>query len=483
MSHNTSQDILKLKPGAHIHIMGICGTAMGNFAGLLQNMGYKISGSDQNVYPPMSDILKNLGIDVKQGYKKENLNPKPDFVVVGNVISRNMEEAQALLESDIAYASFPESIGNLLLKKSHPIVVCGTHGKTTTTSMMAWIAQDLGKNPGYLIGGVPKNFSVSFAKGGGDYFVIEGDEYDTAFFDKVPKFKHYFPKSVILTSVEFDHADIYKDLDAVMSAFKILMEKIPQDGHLVYHHADKNIVTLLEWTDCKNKISYGFSKEADFSISNLKYEGVGIQWDVLNKKTGESITLSTIMSGDHNVLNFTANYALALTLGWDKQKIKKAIASFQGVKRRQEILGEFNKVLVIEDFAHHPTAVKVTLEGLRKKYAGRRLVAAFEPRSATSRKSVFQKDYVTAFDHKADLIFVMQAFVPQGKAAETEGFSAQKLVQDLVDLGNSAQLGTTYDELVKQITTSLKPNDVLVLMSNGGFGGIYGQITKSLSES
>lgn len=482
MKHNISE----LKPGAHIHIMGICGTAMGNFAGLLQSMGYKVTGSDQNVYPPMSDVLKNLGISIYQGYKKENLNPKPDFVVVGNVITKSMEEAEALLASDIAYASFPESIGDMLLKNSHSIVVCGTHGKTTTTAMMAWMASELHQQPGYLIGGVPKNFDVSFAIGGGKYFIIEGDEYDTAFFDKVPKFKHYFPKSAILTSVEFDHADIYKDLNDVLSAFKILMEKLPVDGNLVYHFDDQNIAGLLEWTQCQNKVSYGFNKKAQFRIEDVKYTDQGTSWTVVERKAeGREVStlLTSSMSGDHNILNFTANFALATQLGWDQKEVVKAITTFQGVKRRQEILGEFGGVLVIEDFAHHPTAVKVTLEGLKKKYAGRRLLAAFEPRSATSRKSIFQKDYVGAFDHKADHTFIMQAYVPQGKTAEEDGFSAVKLVEDLKVQGNSVCLATTYEELVSEVLAQAKPHDVLVLMSNGGFGGIYSQITKGLGAS
>lgn len=481
MKHNIS----KLPLGSHIHIMGICGTAMGNFAGLLQSMGYKITGSDQNVYPPMSDVLSSLGIEVFQGYKKQNLVPRPDFVVVGNVITRQMEEAQALLESDIPYASFPESIGDMLLKNSHSIVVCGTHGKTTTTAMMAWMASELKKQPGYLIGGVPKNFDVSFAKGGGEYFIIEGDEYDTAFFDKVPKFKHYHPKSAILTSVEFDHADIYKDLDAVLAAFKILMEKLPQDGNLIYHYEDKNIKSLLEWTQCKNQVSYGFSSEAQFSIQDVKYESDATHWNVVRKNADGSTSVSALkskMSGDHNILNFTANFALALQLGWDEEKALKAIASFEGVKRRQEVLGEFGGVLMIEDFAHHPTAVKVTLEGLRKKYARRRLLAAFEPRSATSRKSVFQQDYVKAFDQNADAAFIMQAYVPEGKQAEADGFSAEKLVSDLKQKNNEVSLATTYDQLIEQIVAQSKPGDVLVLMSNGGFGGIYSKLKTALSH-
>lgn len=477
--------ISDLKPGAHIHIMGICGTAMGNFAGLLKSMGYKITGSDQNVYPPMSDVLKKLNIEVYQGYKKENLIPAPDFVVVGNVITRVMPEAEYLLSSDIPYASFPESIGEMILKNTHSIAVCGTHGKTTTTSMQAWIAQCHRLIPGYLIGGVPKNFESSFSAGGGDYFVIEGDEYDTAFFDKVPKFSHYFPKSAILTSIEFDHADIYKDLDDVLKAFKILFHKLDPEGNLIYHGADENILSLLPEAKTTHKWSYGVLKNSehyDFTIKNIEYAKDCTRWDVAYKE--QVFHLKTIMSGEHNVLNFTANFALSVVLGWDIPTTIKAIEKFEGVKRRQEILGEFNSVLVIEDFAHHPTAVKMTLQGLKKKYPDRRLMAVFEPRSATSRKSIFQDDYFMAFHKNCDHVIVAPPYLATSKASgeASEQFSSEKLVKDLNNEGTSAYLSENYDAIVGDIVNAAQKNDVIVLMSNGGFGGIYSQVLAGLKN-
>jgi UDP-N-acetylmuramate: L-alanyl-gamma-D-glutamyl-meso-diaminopimelate ligase len=469
--------ISELKPGSHIHIMGICGTAMGNFAGLLKSMGYKITGSDQNVYPPMSDVLKNLNIEVFTGYKKENLIPAPDFVVVGNVISKTMPEAEYLLTTNIPYASFPESIGDMILKNTHSIAVCGTHGKTTTTSMQAWIAECHRLMPGYLIGGVPKNFESSFSVGGGDYFVIEGDEYDTAFFDKVPKFTHYFPKSAILTSIEFDHADIYKDLNDVINAFKILFHKLSDDGNLVYHAGDENIKSLLSEAKTKNKFSYGF-KNADFLIKNIDYSNDFTRWSVDYKN--QTFHLKSTMGGEHNVLNFTANFALSLILGWDIPITIKAIESFLGVKRRQEILGEFNGTLLMEDFAHHPTAVKMTLQGLKSKYPNRRLVAVFEPRSATSRKSVFQEDYFHAFYKNCDQVVVAQPYLPPSSQTTSEQFSSQKLVNDLNAEGTAALLSNSYENIVKDIMGVTKANDLIVLMSNGGFGGIYPQMIEAL---
>lgn len=470
--------ISDLKAGSHIHIMGICGTAMGNFAGLLKSMGFKITGSDQNVYPPMSDVLKQLNIEVYSGYKKENLIPAPDFVVVGNVISKTMPEAEYLLSSKIPFASFPESIGDMILKNTHSIAVCGTHGKTTTTSMQAWIAQCNRMIPGYLIGGVPKNFESSFSVGGGEYFVIEGDEYDTAFFDKVPKFSHYFPKSAILTSIEFDHADIYKDLNDVIAAFKILFKKLNADGNLVYHAEDENIKKLLKETKAKNKISYGF-KNADFLIKNIEYSKDFTRWNVDYK--GQTFHLKSMMSGEHNVLNFTANFALSLILGWDIPTTIKAIESFEGVKRRQEVLGEFNDVLIIEDFAHHPTAVKMTLQGLKKKYPRRRLIAVFEPRSATSRKSVFQEDYFKAFHKNCEQVIVAQPYLSTNQNTEGQ-FSSQKLVGDLNENGTPAVLSEDYKTIVSDIVNAVQAGDLVLLMSNGGFGGIYPEVIESIKS-
>ncbi len=464
--------------------MGICGTAMGNFAGLLKSMGFKITGSDLNVYPPMSDVLKSLNIEVFTGYKKENLIPAPDFVVVGNVISKTMPEAEYLLTTNIPYASFPESIGDMILKNTHSIAVCGTHGKTTTTSMQAWIAECHRLRPGYLIGGVPKNFESSFSLGMGEFFVIEGDEYDTAFFDKVPKFKHYFPKSAILTSVEFDHADIYKDLNDVINAFKILMHKLSPDGNFIYHSGDQNIKSILSESKTKNKFSYGF-KDADFLIKNVEYSKDFTRWDVQYKN--QTFHLKSVMGGEHNVLNFTANFALSLVLGWSIPTTIKAIESFEGVKRRQEVLGEIGGVLVIEDFAHHPTAVKMTLQGLKKKYPDRRLIAVFEPRSATSRKAVFQNDYYVAFHKNCEQVIVAVPYTPIPKNPSLKDhdptqFSSDQLVSELNSNGTKAILAESYESVVKNLLSGAKANDLIVLMSNGGFGGIYPQVMEGLKN-
>ncbi|HWU42465.1 MAG TPA: Mur ligase family protein, partial [Bdellovibrio sp.] len=356
----------------------------------------KITGSDLNPYPPMSTQLENLGITIQKGYKAENLQPRPDFVIVGNVISANNEEAQELIRLGVPYTSLPKAMGEFIIGSRDSVVIAGTHGKTTTTSMMSWVAEKAGLKPGFLIGGVPKNFSQSFKNPEGNLFVIEGDEYDTAFFDKVPKFIHYKPKHVVLTSVEFDHADIYKDLSAVKEAFARLMSLIPENGTLIACAEDANVMELRKLAKCKNSFTYGFHKDAEFRAKVLFQDASGVGFEVHHKNEILG-PYSMQITGDYNILNATAVVAMSKTLGLSENRIQIGLESFEGVKRRQEILGEPGGVLVIEDFAHHPTAVRETVKGIQKKYPGRKVFSVFEPRSATSRRKVFQKDYVEAF--------------------------------------------------------------------------------------
>ncbi|MCE3010213.1 MAG: UDP-N-acetylmuramate:L-alanyl-gamma-D-glutamyl-meso-diaminopimelate ligase [Proteobacteria bacterium] len=469
---------MNLKPGSHIHLMGICGTAMASLAGLLKDRGFQITGSDSNPYPPMSTQLESLGISIMKPYRAENLNPKPDFVIVGNVISKTNPEAAELLKSDIPFTSLPQAMGEFIIEDRESIVIAGTHGKTTTTSLMSWVATELGVQPGFLIGGIAKNFSKSFQNPRGNYFVIEGDEYDTAFFDKVPKFTHYRPKHVILTSVEFDHADIYKDLDAVKSAFRLLLKKTPKNGTFLYWGEDANIRSLI--ADCLTvkKYSYGF-QGCDYLISGTKTQGETTEFKVSFQGSDLGI-FHVPLSGQYNVLNATAVIGLCHQQGWDLEKVKVALKSFLGVKRRQEVLGEPRGILVIEDFAHHPTAVKETLRGLKEKYPGRRVHAIFEPRSATSRRKVFQKDYVQAFK-QSEFTYLAQAF-DTSKIDESERFSSQELSQDLREQSMKAHDFATVDEIVNAVTGEAKPGDMVVVMSNGGFEGIYQKLLLSLEK-
>ena len=474
MSESTT--LKDLKAGAHIHLMGICGTAMASLAGLLQDKGFKVTGSEMTPYPPMSTQIENMGIQIMKPYKAENLNPKPDFVIVGNVISRINEEAQELMKLQIPYTSLPKALGEFIIANLESIVIAGTHGKTTTTSLASWVATQQGFKPGFLIGGIAKNFSKSFQNPQGPYFVIEGDEYDTAFFDKVPKFVHYRPRHVILTSIEFDHADIYRDLTHVKEAFLSLMKLIPQNGTLVHCAEDMNVQEVAQTCQIPRKVSYGLDR-GDYRAQVLSVDAKETKFRVF--KHGSVLgDFVTIMSGNYNILNCTSVIALGNELGWSLPRMQQALQSFQGVKRRQEILGEPGGVLVIEDFAHHPTAVKETLRGIKEKYQGKKIHAIFEPRSATSRRKIFQDDYVKAFE-AADTVTLMKAF-DQSKIDESDRFSSEELAADLFKSGKPAQVFSVVDEIVGQITKQAKPGNVVVIMSNGGFDGIYQKMLTSL---
>lgn len=466
---------MEIKKGSHIHMMGICGTAMASLAGLLKDRGYHVTGSDSNPYPPMSTQIESLGIQIMKGYKAENLNPRPDFVIVGNVISANNEEAQELMRLQIPYTSLPKAMGDYIIENRDCVCVSGTHGKTTTTSLMAWVAEVCGQKPGFMIGGIPKNFSKSFKNPEGNLFVIEGDEYDTAFFDKVPKFVHYKPKYAILTSVEFDHADIYKDLDDVKKAFSKLMKLIPQEGHLICMADDKNVQELKAQTQSP-VTTYGL-KSGDVTAQIIKTTSEGTEFSVQYR--GEDLGAFTMaLSGEYNVLNALAAITLSKLLGFDMQKVREALKTFQGVKRRQEILGEPRGVLIIEDFAHHPTAVKETIKGIKMKYPKRKLWSVFEPRSATSRRKIFQKDYVTAFS-LSDEVIIAEAF-DQSKINEQDRFSSAELVEDLKKSGQSAHVYRGVDQIVQDLVKGSQKGDLILIMSNGGFDGIYTKLMQAM---
>lgn len=468
-------DNMKLNPGSHIHLMGICGTAMGSLAGILKTMGYRVSGSDQNVYPPMSTQLESLGIEIMQGYKKENLHPHPDLVVVGNVISSHFEEAEELMRLDLPYTSLPSAMGEYVIKDRNSVVVAGTHGKTTTTSMLAQVAEDCGKNPGFLVGGIPLNFNQSFRKPDGDWFIIEGDEYDTAFFDKVPKFIHYKPKFVILSSIEFDHADIYNSVEEIKDAFKMLLQRVPEDGVVVYNAEDDNIKAILSVAKCKC-VSYGVDAGDYRAVDRQAI--VGRNQFAVEYKGDRQADIAIKAFGKHNTLNALASYALAIEMGWPVHLVLQGLASFKGVKRRQEVIGEPNGITIVEDFAHHPTAVELTLGCMREAYGDRRLIALFEPRSATARRNTFHNEYLKAFQ-EADVIIYPKAF-DQTNIPESERFSSQQFIEDLKSQGKQAYFFEGTNEIVDFLKKECRPEDVLLIMSNGGFDGIYQKLIDGL---
>jgi UDP-N-acetylmuramate: L-alanyl-gamma-D-glutamyl-meso-diaminopimelate ligase len=472
----------QVQPGAHIHLMGICGTAMASLAGLLKDHGFRITGSDQNVYPPMSTQLQEIGIEIMEGYHAANLDPAPDLVIVGNVITRKHEEAVALLASDIPYTSLPEAMGSFVIGERESFVLTGTHGKTTTTAMLAWVTEELGLEPGFMIGGIPRDFPRSFRAPAGNLFVIEGDEYDTAFFDKVPKFVHYRPRKVLLTSLEFDHADIYRDLEQIQDEFRKLLRLIPEEGRLVHFAEEPNIAAILDSQTRGDRLSYGWAR-GDFRVGQVSVGEGKCRFQILD---GEGLVLDEIelgMFGRHNILNALGVWVLARAEGWNPAIVRQALASFSGVKRRQEVIGEPGGVTVVEDFAHHPTAVKLTVESMAQRFAGRRLFVVFEPRSATSRRRIFQEEYVEALsgDHQV----LLASPFDQSRIPAEERFSSRQVVDDLQRRGVAAMTFPDGEqgvrEMVAHLVSQCRMGDVVLIMSNGGFGGIYTDLLAGLA--
>ena len=479
MAHRGSKGQLTsvtLKPGDKIYFIGISGTAMAGVAGILKNRGFQVQGSDADAYPPMSEQLKETNIPLMEGYVASRIQPSIQLVIVGNSILPNNEEAKALMASEIPYLSLPEIIRFALIQDKQSLVISGTHGKSTTSSMMAWVAEFLGYNPSFLIGGVPNNFNQSFKQTDSSWFVIEGDEYGTAFFDKRPKFIHYQPFSVILTSIEFDHVDIYENLEKVKSSFEMLLRSIPQDGLLVANGEDKNIRDIIHHASSKNVITYGVTA-GDYRLEDRNpHSDEGFQTFFIKCPDGKKVKIQLSVFGLHNAMNALGTFALCNELEWDQEKVAKALSLFQGVRRRFQVLKESDQGVVIEDFAHHPTAARATLGALKERYPDCDIIAVFEPRSASSRRSVFQKHYVNAFSH-ADRVFVAPPF-REFEIQEDQRFSSKNLVQDLNVRGTPAYFYDDVEKMAKAIVQSIKKKSVIVVMSNGPFGGIHSLLTK-----
>ncbi len=458
----------------HIHLMGICGTAMASLAGIFKTKGYHVTGSDQNVYPPMSTMLMDMGIEIKKGYSGENLSPRPDLVIVGNVITKVNPEAGKLSEMDVHYLSLPQALRIFAIKDRNSVVIAGTHGKTTTSALTAWLLEQTDLEPGFMVGGILENFNSSFKLGNGNYFVVEGDEYDTAFFDKGPKFLHYAPLITIITSIEFDHADIYRDLDHVISSFRRLIEIIPSHGLLIANMDDPIVFEESKKAKCR-VITYGFNDSAMFRAVDIRDEKDGTHVRIL--KDGRAyVSLISPLYGRHNISNTLSVIALTDYIGIKPEKLPAAIVSFSGVKRRQEVRGEVNGILVLDDFAHHPTAVEKTIEAVKGKYMGRRIVAVFEPRSNSSRRGVFQEMYSRAFD-KADMVFIPEPPLMEKVPADNR-FSSQGLVEALKQRGINAFYGENTDRLIDLILSNTCRGDVILIMSNGSFDNIHDRLLK-----
>ena len=459
-----------------VHLLGVGGTAMASLAGLLTETGVEVTGSDQGVYPPMSDLLTSIGVSVRTPYHPDNVPRGCTLVVVGNAISRGNAELEAVLARRLPYVSMSEVVKELLLRERLPVVVAGTHGKTTTTSLTAWLLASAGLDPGFLVGGIPLNFDRSYRIGHGAPFVIEGDEYDTAYFDKGPKFMHYLPHVAILGNVEFDHADIYGGLDDVERVFGWLVNLVPENGLLVLGSESRSAVSVARASRAP-VTTFSVTSDADWTVEVVSCGEPGTRFRV--KRHGEtSFECEAPLWGDASLRNMLAAVAAASQLGAEPAALAEALPRFRGVKRRLEVLGVVRGVTVVDDFAHHPTAVSETIRAARRRYPGRRLWAVFEPRSFTSRSRVFQSEMAEAF-RSADVVVISEVF-SSARLAQEEELSEERLVSDLRDAGVSAEFIPTPDEITRFIAERAADGDVVLVMSNGGFGGLHEKLLLAL---
>ncbi len=449
-----------------IHILGICGTFMGGIASLAKEAGHEVSGSDAQVYPPMSDQLEALGIELNEGYVAEHLDPAPDQVVVGNVMSRGNPAVEAMLDQGLAYTSGPQWLSEHILQDRWVLAVAGTHGKTTTTSMLAWILEHAGLNPGFLVGGVPENFGCSARLGEGPFFVVEADEYDTAFFDKRSKFVHYHPRTLILNNLEFDHADIFEDLPAIQRQFHHLMRTVPGSGLVIYPSSDTDLQAVIEqgcWTPLET-----IGDEQGWQARLIQEDGS--EYEVLFRGESQGI-VSWGMIGEHNVANGLAAIAAARHAGVPAALAIEGLSAFRGVKRRMQLHGDYNGVRLYDDFAHHPTAIETTLRGLRQRVGGERILAVLEPRSNTMRMGV-HSDRLTASLSEADRVFVFDA-----------GDLGWDLNEALASVGPGLAVYSDLDKLLSSLIQEARASDHLLIMSNGGFGGLIERLKDNLAAS
>jgi UDP-N-acetylmuramate: L-alanyl-gamma-D-glutamyl-meso-diaminopimelate ligase len=454
-----------------IHLSGVCGTAVGSLAALLSKKGYELSGSDIDMYPPMSDIVAALGIEFKKGFAAGNIKGA-DLVIIGNVCGTENPEAKAAREQGVPTLSLPEAIHRFFIEGSKSLVVAGTHGKTTTTGLLAHVFHDAGKHPGYMVGGVMQGGEESSAVGAGEYFIIEGDEYDTAYFDKSPKFLHYTPQAAIVTSLEFDHIDIYKDMGEYTDAFEFLVKEIPREGCLFLCGDHEQVKALQSEAVCET-VTYGFKPGNQITSTEVLVTDKGQQFNlwIRGKEIG---TFFTSLPGNHNLLNSMAVCGMALREGITVGELQKGLSNFKGMKRRQEVVAEENGITVIDDFAHHPTAVRETISAIKDKYSGRRLVAFFEPRSNTSRRKIFEEEYGKSFTF-AELVFISTpALKPMD---DPEHFiDPRHVVSEIKKQGIEAYAVKDVDELLEIARPLLLKGDVILIMSNGAFGGIHRKI-------
>jgi UDP-N-acetylmuramate: L-alanyl-gamma-D-glutamyl-meso-diaminopimelate ligase len=475
--------VTELRNVKRVYLIGIGGTAMASLAGMLQQRGYEVGGSDEHVYPPMSTYLQRLGIPILEGYTKEHLETfRPDLVVVGNIAAPTHPEAAATVEMDLPYISMPEAIYHLFIAGKHSIVVSGTHGKTTTTSLMAWLLEAAGRNPSMVVGGIPVNFNQNFKLGDGADFVIEGDEYNTSFFDKGPKFLHYHANTLLVNNIEFDHADIYADLDSIIEAFRKGVMQVASGDTIVANGDDANVASLRR--DARaGWFTFGFDRMRDAFATDVELTESGSAFTAWWEGR-EWTRFQTTLDGRHNVLNALADAAIARMRGLSADEIQKGLESFRGIKRRMEVRGIERGVTVIDDFAHHPTAIATTLHGARRRYPGRRIWALFEPRSISSSRKEFESGYIDAF-HEADRVIVGPVFHKQ-RYLERYGIEKMMSVPNIVERlqhdGIEAGQIDDFDQIAKAVAKDAREGDVILVMSSGAFGGVHEKILSELQK-
>jgi UDP-N-acetylmuramate: L-alanyl-gamma-D-glutamyl-meso-diaminopimelate ligase len=452
-----------------VHLIAISGVGMTSLAGMLKSRGFVVTGSDQNVYPPASTLLERLGIRARIGYRAENLEPRPDLVVVGNAVSRTNPEVAAMIERGLPYVSMPEAIRRFFLAGKRTLVIAGTHGKTTSTAMLAWVLAEAGRDPSLMLGGESLDFDANFRLGDGEHFVIEGDEYDTAFFDKGPKFLHYEPRGLILTAIEFDHADIYRDLDHVTSAFVSLLKIIPGDAPvLVCGDFPRTEAAVSEAS--RDVERFGLGSGAGWRAVDIRDDGRSTRFGVHHDGDREAEIELGVM-GEMNVRNALGVYALCRRLGLPATEIRPGLRSFRGVRRRQEVIAT-DPITVIDDFAHHPTAIAATLEAVRRRHPSRKIWAVFEPRSNTSRRRVFQQEFARALGHADAAVVAPVFFKETDSLPEADRLSVDELIGALRGAGVEADTFADDDAILGHLRHAARDGDVVVFMSNGAFGGL-----------
>ncbi len=465
-----------LQKAHKIYFLAICGTAMASLAAMLKQMGYEVYGSDSGVYPPMSTFLEQQGIPVFDGFHPSHLDSGPDLVVIGNVISRGNVEIEEILDRHIPYLSLPDALRELCIRGRRSIVITGTHGKTTTSALLAWLFETAGKNPSFLIGGIPNNFGRGFQIGSGNDIILEGDEYDSAFFDKAAKFLRYMPDIGVINHVEFDHADIYSSLDEIKLAFRRFVNLIPRNGLLAACYDFPTVREVCARAFCPVH-SFGLTMDNYWRADRIEQSAEGQNFDILAEE--KRITRVFIpMFGDHNIRNSLAAFAVGRHVGLDVETMRHGLATFANVKRRLELKGEVNGIHIFDDFGHHPTAIRETLIGFRRLHPQKKIWALFEPRTATTRRSVFQKEMAEALQY-ADGILVSAVDRPD-KAPVGQVFSCEQLIKDLRILNKEAFYVETVDAMVDFLQPRLHPGDVVITFSNGFFGGIHEKLLKAV---